>query len=172
MSSENDQRGASDWSSRASHSQIINDKYIREFLKQCRLPSRPKADPLGTKEVVRAIESCELGEKHILTVDGSYALISVEKNFPSSQLAFFQFGAILFTTKDLESLSAMPFISPEDMNKLHNLQRIKLVLPVRNITSSGQASLSDSIRKSIYDFFIKEVSSGVSLIETLAWLVF
>ena len=172
MSSELDRRGAADWSSRASHSQIINDKYIQEFLKQCRLPSRPKADPVKTKEVVHAIEDCDLGEKHILTVDGSYTLVSVQKNFPSSQLAFFQFGAILFTTKDLEDLSAIPFISPEDMNKLHNLQRIKLVLPLKNITSGGKGSLNESIRKAIYDFFRKEVSSGVSLIETLAWLVF
>lgn len=164
-------QSASSWSSRANHSQIINDDYIQSFLRGCRFPCMPNADDVETK-VVESIESCDLGEKHILTVDGSYTVVSAQKDYPSSQIAFFQFGAILFTTEDLKGLSRLPFISPEDMNKLHNLQRIKLALPVKNIVSGNQASLNESIRKAIYDFFVRETSSNISLMETLSWLVF
>jgi len=163
---------SSSWTSKANHSQIVNDEYIQNFLKECKFPSKPSIDETNTNEVVNIIKEVSLGEKHILTVDGSYTTVSVRKDFPSSQIAFFQFGAILFTTEDLKSLSDTPFISPQDMNKLHNLQRIKLALPIKNIVSNNQRSLNESIRKAIYDFFIRETSSNTSYMETLSWLVF
>ena len=60
----------------------------------------------------------------------------------------------------------------EDMKKLHNLQKIKLAIPVKNVTSSNQTSLNESIRKSIYDFFIREETYKISLMEALSWLIF
>ena len=164
-------QSASSWSSRANHSQIINDDYIQDFLRGCQFPRMPNTGDVETT-VVGDIENCDLSEKNILTVDGSYTVVSAQKDYPSSQIAFFQFGAILFTTEDLKGLSELPFIAPEDMNKLHNLQRIKLALPVKNIISGGRSSLNESIRKAIYDFFMREISSDISLLETLSWLVF
>lgn len=160
------------WKSKANHSQIINDKHIKEFLGGCKFPKKPDPTKILTNEILQKIDNVELGVKHILTVDGSYTTVNVQKNFPSSQIAFFQFGAILFTTEDLENISELPFISPEDMKKLHNLQRVKLAVPVKNVVSNNCTSLNESIRKSIYEFFIREPAEGSSLMETLSWMVF
>lgn len=160
------------WKSKASHSQIINDTHIQEFLKGCKFPKKPDPEEVETNEIVRAIDRVDLGVKHILTVDGSYTTVNVKKNFPSSQIAFFQFGAILFTTDDLQNLSELPFISPEDMKKLHNLQRVKLAIPIKNVVSNNSSSLNESIRRSVYEFFVREPAESSSLMETLCWLVF
>lgn len=160
------------WTARSNHSQIVNDKYIQKFIKGCKFPARPRLQSDGTNEIIADISTVNLNEKHILTVDGNYTIVNVQKEFPSSQIAFFQFGAVIFSTTDLENLSKIPFIFPEDMNKLHNLQRIKFALPIKNITSSNQNSLNESIRKSIYDFFIREKTYEISLMETLSWLIF
>ena len=109
--------------------------------------------------------------KYILAVDGGYTTVEVKKNFPSAQFAFFQFGAVLFGVADLEELSKKPYIFPEDMQKLHNLQRFKLAIPIKNIVSRSESSLKRSIRKAIYDFFMKE-RDQTSFMETLKWFIF
>jgi predicted RNA-binding Zn-ribbon protein involved in translation (DUF1610 family) len=57
------------------------------------------------------------------------------------------------------------------MAKLKKIQRIKLTLPIRNVTVKGQESLTKSVRKSIYDFFCRQMDDG-QLITTLKWFIF
>lgn len=164
---------SSDWSSKSSHSQLISDEHIAEFLEGCTFPSKPDKDDSHSNELIGeiAVETCsEL--QNILTVDGSYTTVTVNDNYPSSQIAFFQFGAILFTTDDLAELSEKPYIAPEDMRKLQKMERIKLAVPIKNMVSNKQSSLNDSIRRSIYEFFMKPVSGKLNFMETLSWLVY
>lgn len=160
-----------EWAAKTNHTHIIQDDFVREFLANCDLPP-DNSDAKSFSEITHFVDKeIQNPIKHILAVDGGYTAVEVKKNFPSSQIAFFQFGAVLFQVKDLEELSEKPFIFPEDMNKLHNLQRFKLALPIKNIKSKQQSSLKDSIRKTIYDFFM-ERRDGERFIETLKWLVF
>ena len=160
------------WTAKANHSQIVNDDYIQDFLKGCRFPKKPSLDEEKSKNIVNKISSKDLSKKYILTVDGSYTLVQTQKEFPSSEIAFFQFGAIAFETDDLDNLASKPFISPEDVKNLHNLKKAKLALPVKNVTSNNQRSLNESIRNEIYRFFLKERDSLLSLMDTLCWLIF
>lgn len=160
------------WVAKSNHSQIIKDDYIQNFLESCRFPSKPNLDGDKFESLIEKLSFTDIENKHILTVDGSYTLVQSQKQFPSSEIAFFQFGAIVFETDDLKNLSSKPFISPADMNKLHNLNKIKLALPVKNVTSSNQISLNSSIRKEIYLFFTKEGSENFSLMKTLYWILF
>lgn len=160
------------WTAKANHSQIVNDDYIKSFLKGCRFPKKPSLDDEKSKELIKKIPSKDISKKHILTVDGSYTLVQTQKEFPSSEIAFFQFGAIAFETDDLDNLSKKPFIAPEDIKKLHNLQKAKLAIPVKNVTSNNQKSLNESIRNEIYRFFLNEKDTQLSLMDTLCWLIF
>lgn len=68
-------------------------------------------------------------------------------------------------------MSEKPYIFPEDMQKLHNLQRLKLAIPIKNIVANSESSLKNSIRKTVYDFFMKK-RDRTSFMETLKWLLF
>lgn len=57
------------------------------------------------------------------------------------------------------------------MKKLNELKRLKLVLPLQTISYKNQSSLTDSVRKAIYDFFIDAIEDS-SLMETLSWFLF
>lgn len=160
-----------EWAAKTNHTHIIQDDFVKNFLANCDLPP-DSVDTDSFSELTYSLDSIINNPiKHLLAVDGGYTIVEVKKNFPSSQIAFFQFGAVLFHVKDLEELSEKPFIFPEDMNKLHNLQRFKLTLPIKNIKSKSQDSLKNSVRKTIYDFFM-EKHDGESFMETLEWLVF
>lgn len=161
-----------EWAAKTNHTQIINDPFIKDFISKCSFPK----DALDMEESdTNCFESFNSNIsnpiKHILAVDGGYTTVEVKKNFPSAQFAFFQFGAVLFNVEDLDGLSAKPFIFPEDMQKLHNLQRFKLAVPIKNIISGSESSLKNSVRKSIYDFFMKE-RDRTTFMETLKWLLF
>lgn len=161
-----------EWASKINHTHIINDPFIKNFLDTCNFPK--KASDINVQDLDLIYDfNADIDNpiKYILAVDGGYTTVEVQKGFPSSQIAFFQFGALLFNVSDLNDLSEKPFIFPEDMDKLQDLQRFKLVIPIKNIISREQISLTDSIRKEIHEFFMK--SRGNSrFIETLSWLIF
>lgn len=161
-----------EWAAKINHTHIINDPFIKDFISKCSLPkdsSDIDEDDTGCSEILNS--GIENPIKHILAVDGGYTTVEVKKNFPSAQFAFFQFGAVLFNVEDLEGLSEKPYIFPEDMQKLHNLQRFKLAVPIKNIVSDSESSLKNSVRKVIYDFFMKE-RDRTTFMETLKWFIF
>ena len=162
----------SEWAAKINHTHIIQDVFVQNFLSNCDLPPDSADLQDSFSEITYTLDAIALNPiKHLLAVDGGYTIVEVKKQFPSSQIAFFQFGAVLFQVKDLDELSEKPFIFPEDMKKLHNLQRFKLAIPIRNVKTKSQDSLNNSIRKIIYDFFM-EKRDGHSFMETLEWLIF
>ena len=161
-----------EWAAKINHTHIIKDPFIQEFISSCSFPKEATDIEEQDKNLFYSLdENIENPVKHILAVDGGYTTVEVKKSFPSAQIAFFQFGALLFNRDDLDSLSEKPFIFPEDMQKLHNLQRFKLAIPIKNVVSNKQKSLTDSVRKSIYDFFVQPRDSS-SFMETLVWFIF
>jgi len=163
-----------EWAAKVNHTHIIKDPFIQDFISDCGFPKdSSEVDELDKELIYDFDESISNPIKHILAVDGGYTTVEVKKSFPSSQIAFFQFGAVLFSVEDLEGLSEKPFIFPEDMKKLNDLQRFKLALPIKNIISGGQSSLRDSVRKAIYDFFLRDRGEGsTTFMSVLKWLVF
>ncbi len=161
-----------EWAAKNNHTHIINDPFIKDFISKCTLPKDfADIEESDTDSFETLNSDVNNPIKHILAVDGGYTTVEVKKNFPSAQFAFFQFGAVLFNVADLEGLSEKPYIFPEDMQKLHNLQRFKLAIPIINIVSNSESSLKNSIRKTIYDFFMRE-RDRTSFMETLKWLIF
>ncbi|WP_133717493.1 DNA double-strand break repair nuclease NurA [Methylocaldum gracile] len=161
-----------EWAAKINHTHIINDPYIKDFISKCSFPKEASDIETVDTQCFETLDSnIDNPIKHILAVDGGYTIVEVKKNFPSAQFAFFQFGAVLFNVEDLERLSEKTFICPEDMQKLHNLQRFKLAMPIKNIVAHSESSLKDSIRKAIYDFFMKERDRS-TFMETLKWFIF
>ena len=134
----------------------------------------PDADPgPGLENLLYAHTPVESEIQNIVAIDGGYAETFLRKEYPSSTIHFFQFGAVLIQLMDLERIADSPFISPEDMARLNNIERLKLALPTRGIRLESEASLKDSIRRIIYEFFRSNtMGESSSLIDTLAWLVF
>ncbi|MDO9212588.1 MAG: hypothetical protein Q7U23_02000 [Methylococcales bacterium] len=161
-----------EWAAKINHTHIIKDPFIQDFINSCSFPkSAEDIEEQDKNNICSLDENITNPIRYILTVDGGYTTVEVKKSFPSSQIAFFQFGAIRIDRDDLDALSEKPFIFPEDMQKLHNLARFKLAIPIKNLTSNNQKSLTDSVRKVIYDFFM-ETRESSSFMETLYWFIF
>lgn len=161
-----------EWAAKINHTHIINDPFIKDFIIKCTFPKDLSNIEESDTDCFETFNpDIDNPIKYILAVDGGYTTVEVKKNFPSAQFAFFQFGAVLFNVADLEGLSEKSFIFPEDMQKLHNLQRFKLAIPIKNIISNSESSLKNSIRRTIYDFFIKK-REKTSFMETLKWFIF
>lgn len=160
-----------EYASKAAHGHIIRDPAVSEFLEQCHLPTLA-ADVSFEEHVVIPFQApIQNNIHHVIAVDGSYREVAVRSEFPSATVCFFQFGALIFSIEDLEGLGQQPFIDPDDMAKLKQIQRIKLTLPIRNIILKGEPSLVLSVRKAIYNFFLAYNSDG-ALVETLLWFIF
>lgn len=160
-----------EYASKSAHSHVIKDASVQQFLQNCDLPKVAGSIliPDRLRVAVKADDSNTI--KHVIGIDGGFKEVPVRSEFPSATICFYQFGALIFDINDLEALAIQPFIDPDDMHKLERIQRIKLTLPIRNITIKGEPTVTSSIRKTIYRFFMEEVDEG-RLIETLKWLVF
>lgn len=162
-----------EYASKSSHSAIINDSGVKAFLQECNLP--PTQDDIDISQDLKfKFESIKFNPiKHIIAIDGGYTEIQVKEEFPSSTIAFFQIGALFFEINDLQDLKEKPFIDPNDIAKLKNIERLKLPLPTKNINFSCEKSLTNSLRKKLYSFFISEPEKDkLRFIETLRWLLF
>ncbi len=164
-------RRPNEYASKSSHGYIIRDPEVSEFLDKCDLPKTAEdvdvPNNLQFELEIPAVDPI----KHIIAIDGGRSEVFVKKDFPSSTLAFFQFGALIFKVEDLEAISRKPFIDPEDMAKLNTIQRYKLTLPTKNILLKDASSFKESFRKTLFDFFVKG-SGGEKFAETLRWLIF
>ncbi|MCA1717932.1 MAG: NurA domain-containing protein [Actinobacteria bacterium] len=109
--------------------------------------------------------------RHVVAINGGYDEVMVRSEFPSSTMCFFQFGALIFSVEDLDGLEEQPFIDPDDMSKLKRIQRLKLVLPVRNIAFKEESTLTGSVRRAVHDFFRQKMDDE-RLADTLSWFIF
>jgi hypothetical protein len=161
-----------EYASKISHSHIIKDSSVQYFLNNGQIPQ--KAEKVDLTESIsflfRPVRKNPI--EHIVAIDGGYEEIAVQDDFPSSTICFFQFGALIFTVEDLEQLEEQDFIDPEDMAKLKQIQRLKFTMPVKNFIYKQEPTLTDSVRKAIYDFFVQKLDDEETLIETLKWFLF
>jgi hypothetical protein len=164
-------RRPNEYASKSAHGHVIQDQAVQEFLAQCRLPKRAGEVKLSEHLSAPFEPVPDNPIRHVIAVDGGYSEVAVQKEFPSATVCFFQFGALVFSVADLEQLDEQPFIDPDDIAKLKRIQRVKLILPVRNVALTAEGSLTRSVRRAVYDFFCKAMDDG-KLIETLRWFLF
>lgn len=163
-------RRPAEYASRSSHSDIINDPSVKEFLNNCHFP--PTSDQVTFENaLVEKVQDTENPIKHIIAIDGGYTEVPVRKEFPSALLAFFQFGALFFSTAELDSIAKLPFIEPSDMEKLKQLERLKLTIPTKNVTFKDNFNLTNSVRQTLHLFFT-EIRESTTFAETLKWLLY
>lgn len=157
--------------SKTAHTNIINDVEVQSFLTKCKIP--PYQDDVDDADMkIHILEKPSNNPiKNIIAIDGGYTNVFVKEEFPSSTIAFFQFGALFFKHQDLIDLKIKPFIDPDDFSKLQNIQRIKLVVPTKGITLDGEPDLISSVRKTIYDFFCTQPERN-GFMDALKWLIF
>jgi hypothetical protein len=160
-----------EYASKSAHGHVIKDSAVQAFLNTCELPKAAQSVSIPQNLCLSVNNSGMNPIKHIIAVDGGFNEVAVRSEFPSATICFYQFGALIFDLDDLEHLGSQPFIDPDDIQKLKKIQRIKLTLPVRNVTVKPEKTLKASIRKTIYRFFMDELDEGC-LIETLKWIVF
>ena len=156
--------------SKISHTNIIGDPAVQALLAQCSVP-RP-AQPGVLAGLLQDVPSCpDQPIRAIVAVDGSMRETSVRHEFPSASITFYAFGPLLFRLEALRELDKQPFIAPEDLARLKNIQRYTLALPTRNVSRTGM-SLRDSFRKTLHEFFAGEVDGEEPLAKTLRWILF
>lgn len=160
-----------EWASKSSHTHLINDENVKGFLSRCVLPKNQDEIEADDLKYVYDINHVRSPLKHVIAIDGGYTESLVRKKYPSSSIAFFQFGALFFDLQDLHNIENSPFIAPEDMAKFKELERIKLVLPIKNITFGKEVRLTDSVRRVIHDFFLQD-RNGRNYYDTLKWLLY
>ena len=162
-------RRPQEFASRSSHSHVIRDPVVSAFLGRCNLPAAAEDVTIRDDQIV-CVEPDENPIKHFVAVDGGYSEVPVRTEFPSATVCFFQFGALFFALEDLLHLERQAFIDPEDMARLKNIQRFKLVIPVRNMSLDTETSLTHSVRRALHEFFVSV--EDPPLIHALRWLVF
>lgn len=161
-----------EYASKAAHHHIINDAEVQRTIRSLWIPPAPEEESVSDKmdEFTPVLAS---PIKNVVAVDGGYQEVLVREKFPTAMLHFFQFGALLFRREDLQRLDKTPFIAPEDMATLKNIERLKFALPTKGVRREDLSTLKDTIRQAVYNFFRREtLGEDSSLLDTLAWFVF
>lgn len=164
-------RRPNEYASKSAHSHVIKDPSVQALLRQCDFPKRAGEISLPHDKILPFKPETENPIKYIIAIDGGFNEVPVQIEFPSSTVCFFQIGALIFSVDDLEALDEKPFIDPDDMAKLKQMQHLKFTLPIKNLTLKTEGNLIDSVRQAIYRFFLEKIDND-SLMDTLRWLIF
>jgi hypothetical protein len=153
--------------SKIAHTEILNNPQVQEFVGACTLPSAPPGAQLA--ELQQPLPKGEGRIKSVIAVDGGMTEAPVRKEFPSASIAFLMFGPLMLDLKDLQVLDSQPFIGPEDMATLKNLQRYSLVLPAKAVRAPRTKSFVAGVRRTIHTFMAEK---HPDLVHALQWLLF
>jgi NurA domain len=158
--------------SKIAHGEIINNPDVVAYLQACTLPSAP--EPFDIRHFIHPASEVDVHSiRAVIAIDGGFTETYVREEFPSASLTFFTFGPLFFRLSDLRVLDNRRFIAPEDLATLKKLERYTLTIPTRGIRQIGESTLASSIRRTIYEFFIRSRGPAEeSLIKTLAWFLF
>ena len=158
--------------SRTSHTYIINDDEVKEYLAGCSIPvdvQKVEFDDSLKHDIAYPDSS---GIDYFLAVDGEATTLPANDGFPSSLITFFQFGSLVIVGEDLDNMEKKPFVSPSDIKRLKEIKREKFVLPTKNVALRKGVDFRTEVRIAIQNFFRKEHSAGTPLLETVYWVVF
>lgn len=158
--------------SKIAHVEIIKNPDVQAYIGQCELPSVPNIESLDS--MLSQLGEVDTGAvSAVIAVDGGYTETYVLEEYPSASIAFFTFGPLLFELADLRALDRKRFIAPGDLARLKNIERYTLVLPTKGVRRRDQPSLSATIRRTIYEFFIKpRGADDERLVTSLKWFLF
>lgn len=157
--------------SKSSHHHIINDPSVINALSGLYMP--PRSDSVNLNSILIDYKPTETEIQHVVAIDGGYTEIPLRDGYPASAIHFFQFGALHFKIEDLKSLESSRHVAPEDIQKLKNIDRLKLPLETCGARRKDCASLCDSVRKTLFEFLSKEtLGEEASLLDTLSWFIF
>ncbi len=158
--------------SKIAHVEILKNSDVQEYIDGCILPSAPKPESLDSMlQELGDVDTTETTA--VIAIDGGFTETYVREEFPSASIAFFTFGPLLFELDDLRSLDRKRFIAPGDLARLKRIERYSLVLPTRGVKRKDQPTLSATIRRTIYDFFIEpRGEDDERLITSLGWFLF
>jgi hypothetical protein len=156
--------------SKIAHGEIINNPLVQAYLEGCTIPK--PADPAKLSALATAVPPVATQPMTtVIAIDGGYTETPVRSEYPSASITFFNFGPLLFKLKDLEDLDQQPFIAPEDIAKLKQIQRYTLVLPTKNVSRNGK-SLHLTIRETLQEFFEQKHHGEPPIMAALRWILF
>jgi len=96
--------------SKISHTEIVKNPMVQEFLDNCEPPSAPPLPSL--RERIISIPAMKGHLKAVVAVDGGMTETFVREDFPSASIMFMTFGPLLMKLDDLNEIDAMEFHRP------------------------------------------------------------
>lgn len=154
--------------SKIAHTHILNNPDVQSFVGSCRLPSEPEKADLDSLQ--KRLPDADRRIEHVIAVDGGLTEVSVRKEFPTASISFIAFGPLWLTLSNLREVETLPFIAPEDMARLKNLQRYTLSVPTKAILAKECRSFSEGVRKTIHQFLANPKQG--EFLRSLRWLLF
>lgn len=156
-----------EYAGKTGHIDFINEEN-KKFLSECFIPQEsPNLFPL--EELTFGFEKIETDVKYVIAIDGGISFVSPKKDYPSSEFAALNIGALLLDVSKIEELNSEPFISPSKIKRIKNVGKYQLLIPIKNVMHPKYKTFTDFVRGTIQEFFLKE---DFDLAETLKWLAF
>lgn len=168
----NGYRRPPEYASKSSHSLIIKDQSVIDFLGRCTFQTRDPEDALDEIIILDHGRGGHNPIKRVMAADGGITEVPAQEGFPSTTISFLQYGVSYFEMGDLMELDNLEFIGYEDISKLNNFNIFHFVLPTKNIRLKDCENIKDSFRQVLYEHFLNNYVDDYNLMDTLVWVMF
>lgn len=167
----NSYRRPAEYASKSSHSIIINQGNINDFLKRCTYQRIRPDDAFEDVLLVNQEIISENPIKRVMCVDGGRTEVPIQEKFPSTKIAFFLYGMLYFDIESLLELYDLEFLG-EEIKKINNIDSFNFILPTKNIRLNDCIDMKESFRKLFFEHFSKVEVDSFKLMDSLVWFIF
>ncbi len=146
-----------EYADKTSHSDIIKNPDVAEFLKKCHQINYPEENEIKSFSDIfqRPMENRFHKPQNIISIDGSCYESSVVEKFPSKKIGYIKIGVVLLKTEDMTTVQGTSdFVDPFEVAKLkENNDNYSFVLPSTNIVYDDCENVQESFRKALDEQF-------------------
>ncbi len=161
-----------EYASKSSHSSIIKDQAVIDFIGKCTFQTRDPEDAFDNILILNQKGGGHNPIKRVMAADGGITEVAIQESFPSTTISFLRYGVSYFEMEDLMELDKLEFIGYEDIVKLDNFNSFSFVLPTKNIRLKDCENIKDSFRQVLYEHFLNADVDDYNLMDTLVWFMF
>lgn len=157
-----------EFAGKVGHIEFINEEN-KHFLEECYIPQ--ETIPISQIEaIIYDFQEVNVDNiKYVIAIDGGVAPVKPKKRYPSSEFVAINIGALLLDVSKIKELEEKQFISPEEINKVKDIGKSQLLVPIKNVMHPKYETFSEFVRGTIYEFFSRK---EFNLSSSLKWLAF
>lgn len=130
---------------------LVESEQVKKLLGSYLIRDYSSEEVLREQACILTVETSDWMPSLVLTVDGSFAPVTIKNGFPGAEAAYITVASVLLDLQKMKELDKYRPIDPKEFQKLEQAGSIDCAVPGSNIVFEGETSAKSSLRRALFE---------------------